>query len=1063
MGEISLREYVREIEKHLDNGRFEEAIAHCHHILTAYPKYLEAYRLLGKALLEEQRYGDAADVFQRLLSAIPDDFVAHAGMSIVREDEGNLEEAIWHMERAFDVQPSNAAIQEELRRLYRLRDGVEPPRIRLSRSALARMYLRGELYPQAIAETRAALTETPQRLDLLVLLAEAYLKAGQLAEAAETAKQILRRLPYCLVANQVMFTVFTASSQKSEAATYYQRLRQLDPYYGLISESTPTPEQIPDVAIRLEKLEWKIGQAPTTKGEQPVWASSLGIDLSSVTPEEHLPDWLASAEEGERRGLEPGEVTVLPTLPPEAQQTLETEPDLQAEAFGGEEVLPSWLKDLGWQVSSKEAPEVTEADMLSPGEETPASIEAPAEIEPAEAEEAELPEWLQEIAPLSEETAPPPPAEELQTPTELQQWAEALFAATQPGAAPTGEEMREGEIGQVSPPDEVLLWEESRLAEESAPSAIPSKGEPPEQLYVPGESLISEPSLPSAGEEEIGAWLYEETTLSEHPPSPSEEIPPAVETPSLETPEELAEWLYEEVPPVKETPPQEEELPEWLFAEETTPAGEAAPLPEEEWLDWLKPEAQSELPPTEPSIEELPDWLREGEEGLAIPLEEPEEAPSSVTAPPDFEIPSWLEEWRAKLKEEGTQAPPTGSKEAQPLPTEEEVPFPATFQPPEASLESLPSRETSAEMPLESVATEKEVEEAFAWLEKMLLPVEEITSPSPPSPLPPAESAPPPGPPGPAPSEGVLDDEAAFAWLEGLAARQGAQEALLLRPEERRQSPPEWVLEAQRQAEEIALPTPTFGEVEEQPPLEEPVSEQPDEVLAASQAPEPISEPLKPPPITPPEGHVPPFIEEELPSWLIESTHEAPEEPLEWTPPPVVTPKLDLNQASLGELERLPGIGYHLAQRILEYRLEHGRFSTLEDLLNIPEVSPGLLAALRDFLFVTPSRESTLGPPLAPESTPPTLVMPQAAGIPDDILQVRRWLQQGDFQAALAAYAELIQRGEHLEWVIDDLDQAASQYPNRVEILQTLGDAYLRADRVTDALRAYLEAEKRLA
>lgn len=39
----------------------------------------------------------------------------------------------------------------------------------------------------------------------------------------------------------------------------------------------------------------------------------------------------------------------------------------------------------------------------------------------------------------------------------------------------------------------------------------------------------------------------------------------------------------------------------------------------------------------------------------------------------------------------------------------------------------------------------------------------------------------------------LLDDQAAFAWLEYLAERQGATEALLLKPEERRQSPPDWV------------------------------------------------------------------------------------------------------------------------------------------------------------------------------------------------------------------------------------------------------------------------------
>ena len=109
---------------------------------------------MGKAYLEGQRYGDAADILQRVLSAVPDDFISHIGMSIIREDEGNLDAALWHMERAFEVQPSNQAIQNELRRLYGRRDGMEPPKIRLTRGALARMYAQGDLYEQSIAELR---------------------------------------------------------------------------------------------------------------------------------------------------------------------------------------------------------------------------------------------------------------------------------------------------------------------------------------------------------------------------------------------------------------------------------------------------------------------------------------------------------------------------------------------------------------------------------------------------------------------------------------------------------------------------------------------------------------------------------------------------------------------------------------------------------------------------------------------------------------------------------------------------------------------------------------------
>ena len=157
MAKVSLRAYNREIETMIDRGQLDEAIANCHHIFKTYPKHLETYRLLGKAYLEYKRFKEAVDVFSRVLVSEPNDFVANVGMSIIRDDENKLDDAIWHMERAFETQPSNAAIQSELQRLYGRRDGVQPPRIRMTRGALAHMYVQGELYPQAISDIKSVL------------------------------------------------------------------------------------------------------------------------------------------------------------------------------------------------------------------------------------------------------------------------------------------------------------------------------------------------------------------------------------------------------------------------------------------------------------------------------------------------------------------------------------------------------------------------------------------------------------------------------------------------------------------------------------------------------------------------------------------------------------------------------------------------------------------------------------------------------------------------------------------------------------------------------------------
>jgi len=207
MAKVPLRKYNSEIEALIERGQTDEAIAHCRHILKTFPKHLETYRLLGKAYLESKSHAEATDIFNRVLMAVPDDFVSHVGLSIIADEQKRLDDAIWHMERAFEKQPSNAAIQAELQRLYGRRDGREPTKIRLTRGALAHMYYQGELYTQAVSEVRSVLAEDPSRTDMQSLLALAYFRAGQKVEASETCSQLLSQFPYCLDANRALIEI----------------------------------------------------------------------------------------------------------------------------------------------------------------------------------------------------------------------------------------------------------------------------------------------------------------------------------------------------------------------------------------------------------------------------------------------------------------------------------------------------------------------------------------------------------------------------------------------------------------------------------------------------------------------------------------------------------------------------------------------------------------------------------------------------------------------------------------------------------------------------------------
>ena len=64
------------------------------------------------------------------------------------------------------------------------------------------------------------------------------------------------------------------------------------------------------------------------------------------------------------------------------------------------------------------------------------------------------------------------------------------------------------------------------------------------------------------------------------------------------------------------------------------------------------------------------------------------------------------------------------------------------------------------------------------------------------------------------------------------------------------------------------------------------------------------------------------------------------------------TAPLDLNTATAEELERLPGIGPELAERVLAHRAQHGAFESIEELMEVPGIGQGKLAALEGYLQI---------------------------------------------------------------------------------------------------------------
>ncbi|MEA3351291.1 MAG: helix-hairpin-helix domain-containing protein, partial [Chloroflexota bacterium] len=164
--------------------------------------------------------------------------------------------------------------------------------------------------------------------------------------------------------------------------------------------------------------------------------------------------------------------------------------------------------------------------------------------------------------------------------------------------------------------------------------------------------------------------------------------------------------------------------------------------------------------------------------------------------------------------------------------------------------------------------------------------------------------------------------------------------------------------------------------------------------------------------------------------------------------------KLELNSASLSQLEQLQGIGFRLAQGIIAYRQENGPFEKIEDLLNIPNVDAATIGDITNLIEVKAPKKAAPEPPISQVEPEDEYHAKQ--------LDAQEQLKQGNIEEAMELYSKLVKKGKRVEQTIEALKDASYKHPVNAYILQTLGDAHMRADQLQEALDIYSKAEQLL-
>ena len=678
--QVTLEAYADQNRALIDNQRNNEALAICKHILRYYPKHLDTYRQMGEAYLNLQDLETAKDIFSRVLSANPEDMIAYIGLSAIFEQNRLYEEAVWYLERAYELSPENIEIQNELLRLYpeigiRMQQHVE-----MTHGALARLYIGEGLYPQAIQELESLIDQSPNRFDARAALAETLWHAGYLRQAAEVSEKLLGTLPYCLKANLLLGTIWKESGV-TEGDIHLQRAQEVDPTNKIaqqilgarallpvlqisvpryvetatVTESTTTEPSVAYPHVATPEQSWSFEKpdndtktletdffnpTPNLFDVQPVSTetqTSQGESSSTNQELDDLPDWLKS------EFVIPTEESKTETPQAEAEKTpletwvTETQPSEQQSDAPSPEISYEQAQALLAQLLSGTPTETPSAQETSQPAITPA--------------EEEIPEWLKGWQVTPEESATPKePTDSEQTASQTQDLPDWLR-----GLQPMAEETNPAETGEPEIPQAQDQSFENITGEQTPAEIAEPSAEPVDELpgwlasIKPGSeeqtpTQISEPSAEPA--DELPGWREDIESVGEEQ-SPSTPVAKETEILAESTAPSSFEWTDNS--PIEEKSIESGELSfeEFLANLETKPAQSNAPASSPSAMpDFLAGlPKEFETPPTSPETA-APDFLAD----VPTKIETP-------STPQDYQIPSFLDETEASNISEPTGEP----------------------------------------------------------------------------------------------------------------------------------------------------------------------------------------------------------------------------------------------------------------------------------------------------------------------------------------------------------------------------------------------------------------------
>lgn len=291
------------------SGDLSGAITALEPITAGSPSAIDAHRLLAIALLESGDAARARRPFEVALEGDPFDLVAQIGLAEVEEATEGPAVAFRAWRRAWELEPGFEPVSVRLRDIRRVQvaegtatlpfttDGTIDGPVAHTHPSLARARLRAGLHHHAMLDAMEALRQDRSRVDVQLLLAEAWWWSGETEVAHDVAASILESAPNCVAAN--LLVAVHRRSVSRDPRLQVERARQADPFDRIAHQLFAGRDVPPIMDEAWSGDQWSASRA--TYGEWPVVAvmpRAVAVVRAQLAAEK------AAAEAAERARIE---------------------------------------------------------------------------------------------------------------------------------------------------------------------------------------------------------------------------------------------------------------------------------------------------------------------------------------------------------------------------------------------------------------------------------------------------------------------------------------------------------------------------------------------------------------------------------------------------------------------------------------------------------------------------------------------------------------------------------------------------------------------------------------